>query len=96
MPFNGALRNPSFFVLAGPSFCGKTTFALNLLRRAGDVMEDPRCLQNVIYYYKENQPAFDRMQKESIVSAFVGHPPTIEDVKERCERYKDSGGSIIG
>ena len=71
MVFDARLRNPSRFLLAGPSECGKTTWVQNLLRQADVLFEDPRCKQNIIYYYSIAQPSFEAFRKENIVTSWV-------------------------
>jgi GTPase SAR1 family protein len=93
--FHGKLRHPSTWLLAGPSNCGKTTFTMNLLRQAHELFEDPRCKQNIIFYYSIWQSGFDSFDRESIVRSWVGKMPTVEDFKERTLPYKDKGGSIV-
>jgi hypothetical protein len=95
MVFNALLRVPSSFILGGPSQCGKTTWTLNLLRRAHVLFEDPRVTQNIVYYYKEWQEGFELFNREGLVKSWVDTMPTVEDFKERTKDYKESGGSIV-
>jgi hypothetical protein len=88
-------KNPSTFLLAGASQSGKTTFTLNLLRHIDVLFTDPKCKQNVIYYYKEWQDSFDYFQQEGIVDDWVNEIPTSQDFKERTILTKDRGGSIV-
>ena len=60
-------QNPCSLLVSGGSQSGKTTHVMNLLRNAETVFRDPRCMQNVIYYYREWQPKFDTFKKENIV-----------------------------
>ena len=52
-------------------------------------------MQNVIYYYSIWQPAFDIFSRENIVTQWVNEEPSIEDFKERTDKYKDKGGSLV-
>jgi DNA polymerase III delta prime subunit len=88
-------KNPSSFILAGPSQSGKTTFALNLLRQIDDMFTTPQCGQNVIYYYKEWQDTLADFKAENIVHQWVNDLPSVDDFKERTLPYKDNGGSIV-
>lgn len=58
------------------------------------MFEDPRCIQNVVYYYRVDQPAFEHFRKENLVHHWVNQPPTEEDFVEKTSKYKDNGGSI--
>ena len=88
-------RNPSTFILAGASQSGKTTFVLNLLRQAKDLFRDPRCLQNVIYYYKEWQDVYAKFADEHIVFDWVNEVPTASSMREKTLAFKQDGGSIV-
>lgn len=88
-------NHPSTFILGGPSQCGKTSFTLNLLRRASHLFTDSRCTQNIVYYYKEWQDSFDMFQAENIVTDWVCGAPSAADFKSRTEEYKNRGGSIV-
>ena len=89
-------RSPSTFILGGPSQCGKTTFCFNLLRLGTELFEDSRCLKNVIFYFNQWQPSFDKVkQEENIVKEWVGMLPTSDDIIEKTEKYADDGGSVI-
>ncbi len=88
-------KNPSSFVLGGVSQSGKTTFTLNLLRNIEHLFEDPRCKQNIIYYYKQWQNSYESFKKENIVKEWLNHLPSEDDVKEKTLLFKDRGGSVI-
>lgn len=87
--------NPSTFVLAGPSQCGKTTFTFNLLRNAHIMFQDPRCVQNVLYYYNQWQTGFDRFDKEKIVTSWINELPTTDGMQEKTMPFAEIGGSIV-
>jgi len=93
--FDLRFRNPSSFLLAGSSQCGKTTFTINLLKNVSSLFEDPRCRQNILYFYKEWQKSYEDFKKEKIVREWINKVPTIQDVKEKTKSYKHCGGSII-
>jgi hypothetical protein len=87
-------RNPSSFILAGASQSGKTTFVLNLLKNIDTVFQDPRCKQNIIYFYNQWQNSFDMYRNENIVKEWVNNLPTTDYLLEKTSIYKDVGGSI--
>ena len=88
-------KNPTSFILAGPSQSGKTTFALNLLRQIDELFVTPECQQNIIYYYKEWQDTLANVQQENLVQQWVNALPTVDDFKERTLLHKETGGSIV-
>lgn len=88
-------RHPATFLLAGASQSGKTHFAFNLLRKADVLFNDPRCTQNIIYYYKQWQDSFEMFENENIVTKWINGKPTADDFTSQVEKYKDNGGSIV-
>jgi len=93
--FDLRFKIPSSFILGGVSQSGKTTFTLNLLRNIEHLFEDPRCKQNIIYFYKEWQNSYEQFKKEGIVKEWINNLPTQDDVKEKTLLYKDRGGSVL-
>jgi DNA polymerase III delta prime subunit len=87
-------RNPSTFILAGPSQSGKTTLALNLLRGIDEVFLQPECKNNIIYFYNQWQHGFESFKTENTVKEWVNKMPSTEDVLEKTLMYKDFGGSV--
>jgi hypothetical protein len=88
-------KNPSSFLLAGVSQSGKTTLTLNILRSIDDLFENPKCKQNIIFFYHQWQNSYETFRKENIVKEWINKLPTEEDVKEKTLLYKDMGGSVI-
>jgi hypothetical protein len=88
-------KNPLTCILAGPSQCGKSSFMVEILREIEQLFQDPRCKNNVIYYYKEDQPLYDVLREENVVQQWVNAPPTQEDIKNRTLAAKERGGSIV-
>lgn len=93
--FDVRFENPSTFILAGASQCGKTTFVLNLLRNTQSLFRQPSCAQNIIYYYNQWQDALQRFQGENIVKDWIGKLPTTDDVTEKTLLFRDSGSIIV-
>lgn len=93
--FDLRFKNPCSFILAGSTKSGKTTFTLKLLRNIETLFQDSRCKQNVVYFYKKWQDAFDSFQKENIVGQWENVLPTEDRVNELTIRYKNKGGSVL-
>lgn len=93
--FDLRFKNPSSFILGGVSQSGKTTFTLNLLRNIDYLFEDPRCKQNIIYFYNQWQKLYEAFKQENIVREWVNKLPTEDDVREKTLLYKERGGSVI-
>lgn len=89
------IPHPARFQVSGPSGAGKTNWTLNMIRLADLIFSDPRCKQNVIYFYKEDDEKFQQAKQENIVHHWINEKPTVEKVKELTEHCKDYGGSII-
>ena len=88
-------RTPSSFLLAGASKSGKTTFTLNLLRQIEVLFDNPECRHNVVYFYKEDQAAFQMFRKENIVKHWINRLPTGEDIDELTAQYEKSGSVVV-
>jgi hypothetical protein len=88
-------RNPSSFLLGGVSQSGKTSFTLNMLRNIDYLFQDPRCKQNIIYFYNQWQHLYENFKRENIVKEWINKLPTEDDVKEKTLFYRDRGGSVI-
>jgi len=93
--FDARFRNPSSFLLGGVSQSGKTTFAFNLLRSIDKLFQDPRCAQNVIYYYNVWQSSFDKARKENLVKEWFNRLPTTEEFKTKTVPFAKKGGSVV-
>ena len=66
-----------------------------ILRNIDTLFADPRIKSNVIYFFNSWQPTFDQLTKEGVVAHWEPEPPTIELIRERVEKYKDTGGSVV-
>lgn len=93
--FDTRFKNPCSFLLAGPSQAGKTTFTLNVLRDIDNLFVDPRCKQNIIFFYNKWQDAYDSFKTENIVKEWINILPTAEMIKEKTLMYEKKGGSIL-
>lgn len=91
------LKTPFTYLVAGPSKSGKTTHIFNILRCRDDLLNtnnNPASV-NIIYYYNHWQDIFSEIQSENIVTDWVQQLPTIQDIRDRTEHFRDIGGSII-
>jgi len=93
--FDIRFRNPSSFLLGGVSQSGKTTFAFNLLRNIDTLFRDPRCAQNVIFYYNVWQSSYDKAMKEKLVKEWIHKLPTTDEFKSKTIPYAKKGGSVV-
>lgn len=88
-------QNPCSFILGGASQSGKTTLTLNILRDIDNLFVEPRCKQNIIFYYHQWQPSYESFKKENIVKEWVNKLPTQDEVIEKTMAYTETGGSVI-
>lgn len=93
--YNPKFRNPSTFLIGGVSQSGKTTFTFKLLENIDKLFIDPRCKQNVLYFYNSWQESFDAANKKKLVKEWLNKVPTTQDVKDKTTPYKNKGGSVI-
>ena len=92
--FDVRFRCPSTAILSGPSNSGKTTLVYEILKHARHIFHDPRCIQNVIFFYKQWQNIYDIMQQELKID-FINSVPTIDVLKEKTQEASGDGGSIV-
>lgn len=92
--FDLRFKHPSTYLIAGSSQSGKTTFVMNILRNI-EIIENGKDIKNILYFYKEWQPIFDKAYDEKLVTNFLNYIPTVEDIREKTFYYSDKGGSII-
>ena len=77
------LKCPFTMLVSGPSNCGKTTFAKNvLLKRRTKYNKTPG---KVYWFYKVYQSQYDRMLELGIVDEFVEGLVTMEWIKDNIE-----------
>lgn len=87
-------KSPSTTIVSGPSNSGKTSLVFDILRRGDELLEKPKCLQNVIYYYKQWQNGFDELNKD-VKLQFINKVPSIANITEKTEGFSQIGGSLI-
>jgi len=89
------LKNPSTFILAGPSQSGKTTFTVNLLRNIATLFEKPTCASNVVFFYKQWQTAYENLKTDGIVHRWVNKIPSDELMRQYTMTAHETGSVII-
>ena len=85
----------STYVIAGASGCGKTTWVVNVLFNANELFAEPKCMQNVCYYYNQWQTAFNDIRSSNAVTHWLNELPTVDSVKELCTPFIGRGGSVL-
>ena len=88
-------RHPASYMVCGNSQAGKTTWVLNVLRQSKELFQNPKCMQNVIYFYNLWQDKFDHADREGLVTEWIDEVPTKEIILEKTKDYKRDGGSVI-
>ena len=83
-------KHPAKFFVAAPSGAGKTTLVLNICRFAEHMFDEPRVKENIIYFYKEWDEAFDIAKKEKIIKEFVNVKPTVDLVHKYVDHCENS------
>lgn len=84
---------PSKFFIAGSSESGKTTFVFNVLKNGSELFNNPKCLQNVIFFYNEWQSKYE--ENDNLVTEWINQVPTADIIAEKTRVFKDNGGSIV-
>ena len=87
-------KTPSTTIISGPSNSGKTSLLFKILRRGEELLEYPKCLQNILYYYKQWQPGFDELSAEMNI-IYVNSVPSVDNIREKTQDFSQTGGSII-
>lgn len=93
--YDARLRNPSTFIISGPSQCGKTSLVADLLQKATQLFEDPRCRQKVFFFYKQWQPKYDEIARSDPNVLFIQRLPSVDQIKEFANPFSSSGGCIM-
>ena len=88
---------PSTFLLAGPSYSGKTTWCFNLLRAGKLLFQEPDCLKNVYWFYNHPNDDLKRFKQEGIVRKFINSMPSSQEIMELARPHsgKNGPGSVF-
>lgn len=89
------LKNPFNMLICGASQSGKSTLVMNMIRHVEDIFQDPRCKDNVILYYKEDQAIYKSAKEEGFIHQMVNQKPTVRDIKDRTLASKERGSIVI-
>lgn len=93
--FDARLKNPSTFIVSGPSQSGKTSLVVDILKNGSTLFEDPRCLQQVYYFYKQWQPKYDEMQRSGLNVEFIQRLPNVAQIRDYATVLASSGGCVM-
>ena len=88
------LETPSTFLISGPSQSGKTVFVSRMINDGPYLFKDPRCFQNVLFYYNHWQPLYSELKDKKDVR-FFDSLPSLHEVKDLTEPYSQKGGSVV-
>ena len=50
-------------LVVGNSGSGKTQYVIDILKHGHEMMNDPSCLNNILFYYAEDQPLYQEFRK---------------------------------
>ncbi len=93
--FDLRFQNPASFLLIGSSMSGKTSFVLRCLDNIEKLFADPRCGQNVIFFYKTWQDKYEIFARKNVVKEWLPIFPSREIFEEKTRLYSRIGGSIV-
>lgn len=87
------VRNPCSFIFSGPTKAGKTHRVFRFLEFAKLIFKKPECAKHVIYFYNVWTDEFEK--HKHLVHDWIQESPTLEVIVDKCEPFKDKGGSIV-
>ncbi len=82
-------------LFVGPSGSGKTFRVADILRLKNDVFQNGHEIKNVVFFYAVDQPIYNELRKEGVVTTWINKKPTNELFIEQVSEHKNSGGSIV-
>jgi hypothetical protein len=89
------LKTPFTYIAAGASQSGKSTHVFNILKNTEELFTSKPA--TIIYYYNQWQEGFERFNLENpgVITKWVQHMPSLIELKEETEPYKNIGGSVV-
>ncbi len=82
-------------MFVGPSGSGKTFRVCDILRLKNEVFVDGNQINNVVFFYSINQPIYDELRKQNIVTKWIKKKPTNDEFIECVAPFQNRGGSIV-
>lgn len=86
-------RYPSTCLVTGPSGSGKTNLIAKILQNKESIFENGKC-KNIIFFYKEWQQIYDVLENQQLVNRWINHSPTVNEIKEFSEPFRNDEGTI--
>lgn len=89
-------KHPFNLLCTGFSQSGKTSWVRNLLKLSDKLLTQKPKL--IILLYKAMQPLYNDMLAENLISKMIDVSvqfPSLEEIYEQIEPYKDNGGSML-
>ncbi len=80
-------------IVAAPSGAGKTVLVLKILAARDELFKQD--VNIVIFFYKQWQNIYAAALNAGHVDIFIQGMPTPELIEEHCDKFKNSGGSVV-
>jgi hypothetical protein len=96
MPWDITFKTPFNCIISGVSGSGKTTWVKNFLRLKDQIMDKEPA--NVILFYRAMQDIYNEMFDEGLIHSLINVSdffPSVDDLYETVNEYKDNGGSLL-
>lgn len=93
MPFDARLCHPATFIFAGPTGCGKSTFASNLILNKNILFKE--IPKNVYIFCSNKQDTYDELLNRGMIRKIFNEVPTYDVLKKMLIPFKNNGGSLI-
>ena len=87
MPFNAQIASGSSMILAGPTNCGKTTFAVELIKQRYEIFD--KAIDNVVVITPHQQSIYDELFRSGQVDEIENTLQSYDDILDIARRYKD-------
>lgn len=88
-------NHPSTHYLSGPSTCGKTYRACQMLKHKNVIFKDGINIKNIIFCYAKWQAEYDKLKEGNVVTKWISDMPTNEEFDKLTAPHKSKGGSIV-